>query len=107
MSEFNHPNRPSAQSPFKLLSELLIDNQNAIKNSAIALRTQIRTFSAKLDIIAEELEQDVFNTDLNILSNVSAEAASILMHAKDIEAARERILNSVEMLQKANTRKLS
>lgn len=98
---------PQIDSPFKILSELLIDNQNSIKHSAIALRAQIRTFGAKLDRISEELEHDVFNTDLNVLSNISAEAANILMHAKDIETARERILSSVEMLQKANARKLN
>lgn len=96
----------SIDSPFKTLSELLIDNQNSMKHSVISLRSQIRSFNAKLQKISDSLEQDVFNADLNVLSNISIEAANILKYAKEIESSRERILNSVEMLKKANTRKL-
>ena len=103
MSELYHKD----QSPFKVLSELLIDNQNAIKHAALGLRAQIRTLNAKLEKVTEDLESDVFGTDLNILSDISSEASEILMHAKNLESSRERILDSVEMLKKANTRKLS
>ncbi len=94
-------------SPFKVLSELLIDNQNAIKHAALGLRSQIRTLNAKLEKITEELENDIFSTDLNILSDISSQASDILVHAKNLEASREKILDSVEMLRKSNTKKLN
>tara|TARA_B100000700_G_C14800750_1_gene740457 strand:+ start:329 stop:640 length:312 start_codon:yes stop_codon:yes gene_type:complete len=94
-------------SPFKLLSELLVDNQNAIRHAALGLRSQIRTLNTKLEKITEELENDIFSTNLNLLSDISNEASEILLHAKNLESSRERILDSVEMLKKANTQKLN
>ena len=95
------------ENPFKKLSELLIDNQNSLDGQSQHLRTQIRIFSQKINKVIEQLEEDVFSTDLNILSGIDIEASKILENAKDIEVSRTKIINSIELLQKANTKTLN
>ena len=93
--------------PFRHLSELLVDNQNALTAKSQHLRTQIRMLNQKIIDLTEELENDVFSADLNKLSGIDIEASKILESAKDLESTRDKIVNSIEILQKASIKKLN
>ena len=97
----------NAVNPFRTLSELLVDNQNALSAQSQHLRTQIRILSQRMINVTDQLEDDVFNVDLNELASIDIEASKILETAKDLENTRDKIINSIELLRKANVKKLN
>ena len=97
----------NAVNPFRTLSELLVDNQNALAAKSQHLRTQIRILSQRMISVTDQLEDDVFNVDLNELASIDIEASKILETAKDLENTRDKIINSIELLRKANVKKLN
>ena len=97
----------NAVNPFRALSELLVDNQNALAAKSQHLRTQIRMLSQRMINVTEQLESDVFDVDLNELASIDIEASKILESAKDLESTRDKIMNSIELLRKANIKKLN
>ena len=66
-----------------------------------------RALSEKLSLAVEELEEDAFTADLTNFINLSEEANLILVVAKEVESHKEKIENSIEMLEKSNVLKLN
>ena len=93
--------------PFQKLSELLINNQNSFNQKVSELRRRSRSLSEKLALIYEELESEPFNANLNNLLNLEEEARLLLFVAKEVESQRDKIANSVDLLQKSNIVKLN
>jgi hypothetical protein len=94
-------------SPFKRISELFILNQNSFNQDVQQLRTSLRSLYGVLDSLIIELEKDPFKSDLNVLKGIDVFALQILDQGKSLEQSREKILESIKILEKSNDKKLS
>ena len=94
-------------SPFKRISELFILNQNGFNHDVQQLRTSLRSLFGVLDTLIIELEKDPFKSNLNVLKGLDVFALQILDQGKSLEQSREKILESIRILEKSNDKKLS
>ena len=94
-------------SPFKRISELFILNQNGFNHDVQQLRTSLRSLHGVLDSLIAELEKDPFKSNLNVLKGLDVFALQILDQGKSLEQSREKILESIRILEKSNDKKLS
>ena len=92
---------------FQKLSEIIVANQNAFNFKINDLRSRTRSLASKLETVALDLESDPFDADLCLLANLEEEAKIILFLAKETESQRDKIVNSVELLEESNKQKLN
>ena len=92
---------------FQKLSEVLVANQNAFNFKINDLRNRTRQLAAKLENVTLDLESDAFEADLCTLANIEEEAKIILFLAKETESQRDKIMNSVNLLEESNKQKLN
>ena len=93
--------------PFKKLSELFLDNQNSFNKETQQLRTSLRSINGVLNKLLEELENDPFNANLNTLRGLDVFSMQILEQGKTLETSRDKIIESIRILKKANDKKLN
>tara|TARA_B100000424_G_scaffold43628_1_gene29788 strand:+ start:420 stop:725 length:306 start_codon:yes stop_codon:yes gene_type:complete len=92
--------------PFQELSELFINNQNSMNREVHNLRSSLRNAKEKFERLIEELERDPFSAELNLLLGIDVFSMKLLEEGKSLEETRDKILNSVSILKKANEKKL-
>tara|TARA_A100001011_G_C14280475_1_gene831372 strand:- start:1537 stop:1845 length:309 start_codon:yes stop_codon:yes gene_type:complete len=92
--------------PFQKLSELFVNNQNSLNKDVQMLRTSLRTVKQILDSLIEELESDPFSANLTTLCGLDSVALQILEQGRSLEETRDKILDSVTLLEKSNEKKL-
>jgi len=94
------------QNLFQVFSEVFIESQHAFNKCEIELRTKCRTLSEKLNRLAEDLETDVFNADMALISTIEEETLHIVRNALDLEDRRENIKESVRSLKTSTKTKV-
>ena len=92
--------------PFQRLSELFVNNQNSLNKETQQLRTSIRTINKIFESLIEELEKDPFSADLTVLTGLDSISLQILSQGKSLEETREKILESIRLLEKSNKKTL-
>jgi hypothetical protein len=92
---------------FQKLSEILIANQNAFNYKVNELRNRTRTLASKLENVSLDLESDPFESNITILANIEEESKLILFLAKEVEAQRDKLINSTKLLEESNKQKLN
>jgi len=93
--------------PFVELSNIFIDNQRQLNAKAEDLKNRASALKSKLSVLVEQIDNDVFATDLVQLLNIENESSLLLTVAKELEFQRESILNSIKLLKKSKQIKLN
>jgi len=93
--------------PFQQLSQIFVDNQKSFNAKTDDLRSRTRVLSKKMLKVVEQLEVDPFSADLNLYLNIEEEVRLIYLVAKEVEDHRDKIVNSVSLLNESNKIKLN
>ena len=95
------------KNPFVELNQLFIENQRNFNTKCINLIERTGTLATKLTVVKQQLSASSFDADLNLYLNIEEEARLILLVAKEVEAQRDKIVKSLEMMKNANIIKLN
>jgi hypothetical protein len=93
--------------PFMELSNLFVENQRLLNVKTEDVLTRAKSLKQKMITLTQQLESDVFSTDLVAILNVDDEARLLLTVAKELEFQRDQILNSIKMLSQSKEIKLN
>ena len=93
--------------PFVQLSNLFVENQRVLSVKSDELAKRSKSLSGKLSLLSQQLEENVFKTNLVSILNIDEEARLILSVAKELEFQRDQILTSVKMLSESKQVKLN
>ena len=99
-------NESVAGNPFQRLSELFVNNQNQLNKDVHQLRTSARTVKQIFESLLEELEEDPFKANLTVLCGLDSVSLQILEQGRSVEETRDKILESIVLLEKSNEKKL-
>ena len=93
--------------PFVQLSNLFVENQRVLSVKSDELAKRSKSLSGKLSLLSQQLEENVFKSNLVSILNIDEEARLILSVAKELEFQRDQILTSVKMLSESKQVKLN
>ena len=93
--------------PFMELSNLFVENQRLLNIKTEDVLNRAKLLKQKMIVLTQQLENDVFTTDLVAILNVDDEAKLLLTVAKELEFQRDQIFNSIKMLSQSKEIKLN
>ena len=93
--------------PFMELSNLFVENQRLLHIKTEDVLNRAKLLKQKMIVLTQQLENDVFTTDLVAILNVDDEAKLLLTVAKELEFQRDQIFNSIKMLSQSKEIKLN
>mgnify|MGYP005997328727 CR=1 FL=1 len=91
---------------FQVFSQVFIQSQQTFSKCDVELRTKCRTLSEKLSKLVDELENDAFTADFDLISSLEEDALHIMKSAAELQSRREFIKNSVDSLKSSTENRL-
>jgi hypothetical protein len=95
------------KNPFKKISDLFLQNQNIFNQELHNLRASLRSVNKVITNLLTTLEEDPFEADLASLKGVDTYAMQIISQGRDLENSRDKIIESIKILENNNVRKLN
>lgn len=91
---------------FQVFSQVFIQSQQTFSKCDVDLRSKCRTLSEKLSRLVDDLEQDAFTADLDVISSLEEDTLHILKIAGELESRRDFIQDSVKSLQSSTENRI-
>lgn len=91
---------------FQVFSQVFIQSQQTFSKCDVELRAKCRTLSEKLSKLVDELENDAFTADLDLISSLEEESLHIMKSATELQSRREFIKASVDSLKSSTENRI-
>ena len=94
------------QNLFQVFSNIFIEGQQSFNKNDLELRSKCRVLSERLLKLSDQLEEDPFSANLEVIHTLEEEVLQLKRIGHELESRREYIQESVGSLKSATKTKI-